>query len=56
MVAFVYLGGGDSAPSSHVAKIPPEFVIMNPIAIVVARLVCGVALLAFHVDRVAAPQ
>lgn len=56
MVAFLYLGAGDKSPSNHVAKIPPELVMINPIAIVVARLVCGVALFAFQVDRVAAPE
>lgn len=35
--ASVYLGAGDSAPSSHVARIPPEFDIIKPRATAVAR-------------------
>jgi len=38
-VAFVYLGGALSDPRSQVARIPPELVRMNPIAIAVALLV-----------------
>ena len=51
LVANSYLGGAESWPRSQVAKIPPVFVMMNPIAIAVAFRVCGAALLAFHVVR-----
>jgi hypothetical protein len=56
IVAFLYNGGGDKEPSNHVARIPPEFVMMNPIAIAVARRVCGAVLLAFHVANDGAAQ
>lgn len=56
IVAFLYKGGGDNEPRSHVARIPPEFVIINPMAMAVARRVWGVALLALHVDNVGAEQ
>jgi hypothetical protein len=56
IVAFLYNGGRDKEPSNHVARIPPEFVMMNPIAIAVARRVCGAVLLAFHVANAGAAQ
>jgi hypothetical protein len=56
IVAFLYKGAFDSEPSSHVARIPPEFVMMNPMAMAVARRVCGAALLALHVDNAGAEQ
>lgn len=52
--ALVYLGAGDNDPSSHVAKMPPLFVIMNPRATAVARRTCGAVLLQFQVDKVGA--
>jgi hypothetical protein len=54
MVALVYRGGGLREPSSHVARIPPELVKINSIAMAVALLVCGAALLAIHVFSVGA--
>lgn len=54
VVAFRYRGGGDREPSSHVARIPPEFVMINPMAMAVARRVWGAALLALHVDNAGA--
>lgn len=56
IVASVYRGGGDNEPSSHVTRMPPAFVRMNPNAIAVARRICGAALFALHVDSVAAAQ
>jgi hypothetical protein len=50
MVADLYAGAGDNEPRSHVAKMPPELVIMNPIAIAVALRVCGAELLEFQAD------
>lgn len=54
MEAFVYAGAGDNDPSSQVARMPPEFVIMKPRATAVARRTCGEALLQFHVERAGA--
>ena len=56
MVAFLYKGGGDKEPSNHVARMPPEFVMINPMAMAVARRVCGAVLLAFHVANAGAAQ
>jgi hypothetical protein len=56
IVAFLYKGGADKEPSSHVARMPPELVMINPMAMAVARRVWGVALLALHVDNVGAEQ
>lgn len=56
MVAFLYKGAGDKDPSSHVTRIPPELVMMKPIAMAVARRACGAALLALHVDKEGAAQ
>jgi hypothetical protein len=56
IVAFLYSGGGDREPSNHVARMPPEFVMMNPMAMAVARRVCGAVLLAFHVANAGAAQ
>lgn len=54
IVAFLYSGAGDREPSSHVARMPPAFVITNPMAMAVARRVCGATLLAFHVANAGA--
>ena len=56
IVAFLYNGGGDREPSSHVARMPPEFVMINPMAMAVARRACGAVLLAFHVANVGAEE
>lgn len=56
IVAFLYSGGREREPSSQVARIPPEFVMINPIAMAVARLVWGAALLALQVDNAGAEQ
>jgi hypothetical protein len=56
IVAFLYRGGCDSEPSSHVASIPPELAMMNPMAVAVARRVCGAVLLAIHVADAGAEQ
>lgn len=56
IVAFLYRGGGDKDPSSHVARMPPEFVMIKPIAMAVARRVCGAVLFAFHVANAGAAQ
>ena len=56
IVALVYRGAFDREPSSHVARIPPELVMMNPMAMAVARRVWGAALLALHVDSAGAEQ
>jgi hypothetical protein len=54
IVADVYCGAGDREPRSHVARMPPELLIMKPIAIAVARRVCGAALFEPHEDTVGA--
>lgn len=56
IVAFVYLGGGDNEPNSQVARMPPELVMIKPMAMAVARLTCGAALFALHVDNAGAEQ
>lgn len=56
IVALVYSGAGDKDPSNQVTRMPPEFVMMNPIAMAVARRTCGAALLALHVDSEGAAQ
>jgi len=56
IVAFLYNGGADKEPRSHVARMPPEFVIINPMAMAVARRVCGAVLFAFHVANAGAAQ
>ncbi len=48
MVASVYRGGGESEPSSQVAKIPPALVITQAQAIAEARRTCGVVLFAIQ--------
>lgn len=50
IVAFVYRGAGDKEPRSHVDRIPPEFVIMKPMATAVARRTCGAVLFAFQAE------
>ena len=50
IVALVYRGGGDSKPSNHVVKIPPELLKVKPMATAVARRTCGAALLAPQVE------
>jgi len=54
LVASLYVGAGDKVPRSQVARIPPELVIIKPMAMAVARRVWGVALLALHVESVGA--
>jgi len=56
MHAFVYKGAGESVPKSQVTRMPPEFVIINAMAMAVARLVWGAELLAIHVDPAGAEQ
>lgn len=54
IVAEVYSGAGLREPRSHVARMPPELVMMNPIAIAVARRVWGAALFELQADSVGA--
>jgi len=56
LVARTYRGPTERDPRSQVARIPPEFVMMKPIAIAVARRVCGAALLALQVESVGAER
>jgi hypothetical protein len=50
-VALTYRGAGDRTPKSHVDRIPLKLVVMNPMAIVVARRMYGAELLAFQADN-----
>ena len=56
MVAPVYLGPGLIAPNSQVANMPPELLMMKAIAIAVAFVVCGAALLDDQAEIVGASE
>lgn len=56
IVALVNRGAGDSVPSSHVERMPPEFVMVVRNASAVARRTCGAALFAIHALRGGAVQ
>jgi len=56
LVARMYRGPSEREPRSQVARMPPELVMMKPIAIAVARRVWGAALLALHVESVGAER
>ena len=51
MVALVYLGGGDSAPSNHVERMDPRFVIVVRSAREAPRRMRGALLFAIQVPR-----
>lgn len=56
LVARMYRGASEREPRSQVARMPPELVMMKPIAMAVARRVWGAALLALHVESVGAER